>query len=30
MDRRAAMTQQIHNGERNPSAVRVAVWYDYI
>ena len=28
--RRAAMTQEAHNGEHDHSAVRVAVWYDYI
>ena len=28
--RRDTMTQQTHNGEHDHSAVRVAVWYDYI
>ena len=27
---REAMTQQTPNGEHDHSAVRVAVWYDYI
>ena len=28
--RRVAMTQEAHNGEHGNSAVRVAVWYDYV
>ena len=28
--RRATMAQETHNGEHDHSAVRVAVWYDYI
>ena len=27
---RNTMTQEAHNGEYGHSAVRVAVWYDYI
>ena len=28
--RRGTMTQETHNSEHGNSAVRVAVWYDYI
>ncbi len=28
--RRATMAQETHHGEHDHSAVRVAVWYDYI
>lgn len=28
--RRAAMTQQTHNGGHDHPSVKVAVWYDYI